>query len=229
MTMCCIRSVLLLLCLGCWSAGRAQEHFTTFFQPQIAINYKVDSGYSHNFSIGQRNYLYDDSALQFKTRQVDLVHFSKLKVRDNQSLAFGIQYRFRSNFESDKDNELRLTQQYNSTSKPRIARLGHRLRTEQRITPTRTIHRFRYRFAIDFPLNGEQLDIGEAYVVTSTESLLSAAKGQAPEFDQRITATIGWLIRERTKLQFGLEYRAEDYGQVLQNIVFLNANLILSL
>lgn len=229
MIMCSIRSTLCILCFCCWSGIAAQQDFTTYFQPQIALNYKVSTGYSHNFSIGQRNYVYDKSDLQFKTRQIDLVHFSKLKIQDNQSLALGIQYRIRENFEPGKGNELRLTQQYNITSKPRVARLGHRVRSEQRITSALTIHRFRYRFAVDFPLNGEQLDIGEAYVVTSTESLLSVANGQGPEFDQRITGNIGWLLREKTKMQFGLEYRAENYGQHTQKILFLNANLVLSL
>lgn len=229
MTMCSIKTILCILCLGYWAIVPAQENFTTYFQPQLALNYKVSAGYSHNFSIGQRNYLYEEGDLQFKTRQLDFVHFSKLKIRDNQSLALGIQYRFRENFEPGKGNELRLTQQYNNTSKPRVVRIGHRIRSEQRITSALTIHRFRYRFAIDFPLNGEALDIGEAYVVTSTESLLSIAKGQGPEFDQRITGNIGWLLREKTKMQFGLEYRAENYGQVTQNILFLNANVVLSL
>lgn len=229
MTMCSIRFILFILCFCCWNVSIAQENFTTYFQPQVALNYKVSNGYSHNFSLGQRNYIYDDNDLQFKTRQIDLVHFSKLEIRGNQSLALGIQYRFRENFEPGKGNELRLTQQYNITSKPRIARIGHRVRSEQRITSALTVHRFRYRFAVDFPLNGEQLDIGEAYIVTSTESLLSVAKSRSPEFDQRITANIGWLVKEKTKVQFGLEYRAENYGQQTQNVLFLNANLVLSL
>lgn len=207
----------------------AQENFTGYFQPQVAVNYNVKSNYSHNFSLAQRNYTFNDSELQLKTRQLDLVHFSKLKIRENQSLALGIQYRFRETFEPSKGNELRITQQYNITSKPRIVRFGHRFRSEQRITKALTIHRFRYRFALDFPLNGEQLDIGEAYFVASTESLLSVAKGQGPEYDQRITGNIGWLLRAKTKLQFGLEYRAENHVKETENVLFLNANLIFSL
>lgn len=206
-----------------------QNNLTAYLQPQIALNYDVRQGYSHNFSLEQRNYVYDDNDLQLKTRQLDVAHFSNLKIRDNQSLAFGILYRFRENFEPDRNNELRLTQQYNITFKPRIARFGHRFRSEQRITSTLTTHRFRYRFAIDLPLNGEQLDVGEAYLVGSTESLLSVARGQGPEYDQRITGTIGWLLNEKTKLQFGLEYRAENYVQETENVLFLHVNLIFSL
>lgn len=106
---------------------------------------------------------------------MDLAHFSKLKIRDNQSIALGLQYRFRQNFENG-ENELRLTQQYNITNKPNAVRFGHRLRTEQRITNSLTTHRFRYRFALDFPLVGEKLDTGEPYFVGSFENLLSVAK-----------------------------------------------------
>jgi hypothetical protein len=64
--------------------------------------------------------------------------------------------------------------------------LGYRVRAEQRITDKPTIHRFRYRFAIDFPLQGEALDVGERYAVFSAKSLLSVAKALLPEYDQRV-------------------------------------------
>jgi hypothetical protein len=48
------------------------------------------------------------------------------------------------------------------------------------------MHRFRYRFAIDFPLQGEALDVGERYAVFSAKSLLSVAKALLPEYDQRV-------------------------------------------
>lgn len=208
---------------------KAQDNWTGYWQPQLALNYKVTANYSHNFSLAKRTYLYQDSALDFEIRQLDFVHFSKLKISDNQSLGLGLQYRFRENFEQDKENELRITQQYNITHKARVLRFGHRLRTEQRITASATIHRFRYRFALDLPLQGVELDIGESYLVLTTESLLSAGKATRPEYDQRITAQLGWLISEKTKFQLGAEYRAENYNAVTENVAFLITNLVLSL
>lgn len=207
----------------------AQENLTGYFQPNIALNYKVTDNYKHNFSLAKRSFIFEDEASTFRVRQLDLVHFSNLKIRDNQSIALGIQYRFRENFESSRSNELRLTQQYNLTSKPRIVRYGHRFRSEQRITSNLTIYRFRYRITLDFPLQGEQLDIGEPYFVGNLEALLSVANKNLPEYDQRFTANFGWLLGEKTKLQTGLEYRFEDYTHETSSIFFVLTSLILSL
>ena len=211
------------------SPSTAQDNFTGFWEPEIALNYKVVSDYSHNYSIRQRNYFYDDNNLQLNTRQLDISHFSKLRVRDNQSLSLGILYRFRDNFEPDRENELRLTQQYNLINKPTTIRFGHRFRAEQRINASLTTHRFRYRFALDVPLSGENLDIGEPYLISSLESLMSVARTEKPQYDQRFTGHGGWLLNKGTKLQLGLEYRFEDYFQQTENIIFLLTSLVFSL
>jgi len=229
MTMCCIRNFLFsVLFLSCHLV-LCQDNFTGLFQPKIAVNYKVSENYKHNFSIAQRNYFYRNEAYKISTRQIDFVHFSSLKIKDNQSLAFGIQYRFRDNFENDKYNELRFTQQFNLTHKARNIRIGHRIRAQQRITSVLTINRFRYRFAVDFPLVGEQLDVGETYLIASTEVLLSTAQNKLPQYDQRITTNLGWLLAPKTKLQAGLQYRIEDYTHQTRYEFFLHTALILSL
>src|SRR6056297_981006 len=186
-----------------------QENFTAYFQPQIAVNYKVAGLYYQNFSVLSRNYIYDREELLVKGRQLDITHFSNLKIRDNQSIALGIKYRFRNNFE-DKENELRFTQQYNITHKPHIVRFGHRVRAQQRITNSLTTHRFRYRFAMDFPLIGEKLDPGEPYFIGAFENLLSVANSDGPQYDTRLSGQVGWDLNGGIKLQAG-KYRMEDY------------------
>lgn len=225
----CIRIIFLFLGLFYLKTLGAQENLTGYFQPQVALNYKVADNYKHNFSLSKRSFVFEDESSLFKIRQVDFVHFSNLKIKDNQSIALGIQYRFRENFESDDQNELRLTQQYNITFKPRTLRYGHRFRSEQRLTSDLTLHRFRYRFTVDLPLQGEQLDIGEAYFVGNLETLLSVAKGTLPEYDQRFTANLGWLLAKKTKLQTGLEYRFEDFTHKTSNVFFILTSLILAL
>ena len=229
MTMCSTRRMLLILFGFCFQFLQAQENFTGLLQPKVALNYKIIENYNHNFSIAQRIYFFQDEEYDLSTRQIDVVHFSNLKVGDNQSIALGIQYRFRENFESTNQNELRFTQQYNITNRPKNVRFGHRFRAQQRITSDLTTHRFRYRFAIDFPLKGEQLDIGEPYFVTNTEMLLSVAKSRLPQYDQRFTANIGWLLAKKTKLQAGLQYRVENYTHKTKFEFFVLTNLILAL
>ncbi|GMN09809.1 hypothetical protein MTsPCn9_18520 [Croceitalea sp. MTPC9] len=206
----------------------AQENFTAYWQPSIAVNYDVTSRYSNNFSIQNRNYIYDNETTEFSIRQIDVSHYSNLRIRDNQSVAFGILYRFRENFDGG-NNELRLTQQYNLQYKPYVVRYGHRLRSEQRVTSSKTTHRFRYRFSLDFPLQGEKLDIGEPYFVGNFENLLSATKEQEPQYDVRLTLNFGWKLSEKTKLQVGSEYRLEDYSQDLEQVLFFLSTLNISL
>lgn len=218
---------LLLLLSNCWLG--AQENLTGYWQPQFSLNYDVTGTYSHNFSLVNRNYILDEQQFLLKGRQLDLAHFSSLKIQDNQSIAFGVQYRFRSNFEN-KENELRLTQQYNITHKPNVVRFGHRLRVEQRITKPLTIHRFRYRWALDFPLKGQDLDLGEPYFVGSFENLLSVSKGNSSQYDFRLTGQVGWQLGPTLKLQAGMEYRLEDYASSFpKNVIFLLTTAQLSL
>ncbi|MDC6365436.1 MULTISPECIES: DUF2490 domain-containing protein [Flavobacteriaceae] len=206
-----------------------QENFTAYWQPQVAINYNVSNTYSHNFSLGHRAYLVDEGNTLFRGRQLDLVHFSKWGLSDNQSIAMGVQYRFRDIFDG-KSNELRLTQQYNFTKRPLVVRFGHRFRAEQRILKELTVHRFRYRFAIDFPLKGEKLDVGEPFLATSMENLLSVGKGRSSQYDNRISGQIGWKFNKGLKVLFGIEYRLEDYtSQKTDNVLFLLSNIQLGL
>ncbi|MBS9462422.1 DUF2490 domain-containing protein [Flagellimonas sp. 389] len=213
-----------------WTSFLAsQENLTGYLQPQAAINYSLSKTYSHNLSMAKRSFFIEEGDFGARIRHVDLVHFSNLKLADNKSIALGVQYRFRNNFE-DNPNELRLTQQYNFTKRPFVIRFGHRFRAEQRITEPLTTHRFRYRFAVDFPLKGEKLNVGEPYFVGGFENLLSVAKGNSSEYDTRISGQVGWQLPGGLKVQGGIEYRMEDYTSGLpQNVVFLLTNIQLSL
>tara|TARA_R110002051_G_scaffold234092_2_gene295713 strand:+ start:1980 stop:2663 length:684 start_codon:yes stop_codon:yes gene_type:complete len=227
--MCCIKKHIFFGFFFTGFFSLAQENFTGYLEPSVAINYKVKENYSHNFAFTNRTYFFNNETYQLKVRQIDIAHFSDLKIKPNQSIAFGVQYRFRDNFEPDRENELRLTQQYNRTFKSRNIRFGHRLRSEQRIQALLTTHRFRYRFALDFPLQGEKLDIGETYLIGATESLLSVAKSTGPSFDQRITTTIGYFLSAPIKIQAGIEYRLENYNEETEKVLFVTSSLIFAL
>lgn len=206
-----------------------QGQMVSFWEPQVSLNYKVTSTYSHNFSVVNRNYVYESNTLQLRTRHLELAHFSTLKIRDNQSWSLGVMYRFRNIFEEERNNELRFTEQYNITHGAYRIRFGHRLRLEQRFGNERLIHRFRYRFAMDIPLEGDKLDIGESFLVGSTESVLSISNSDRPSYDQRLSLAIGWLLIDRVTFQTGVEYRIEDYTLESNNLLFLNSSLVFSL
>lgn len=216
----------LFIAIFIFSFGFSQENFESLGESGIAINHKVNDFYNINFSARTRYYLYRN--INIENRQVDLVHFSTYKLNYNNSLSFGIQYRFREGFDGGS-NELRLTQQYNFTKQNSALRFGHRFRFEQRILDDLTILRSRYRFAIDSPLNGEKLDIGESYLVASMELLLSQNKNIKSEVDHRTTTQIGWLISKKLRLQIGLEYRFEAFNIKTEEKLFILSSAILKL
>jgi hypothetical protein len=207
----------------------AQNTTTVYTEPRVAINYKVISGYKHIFSIANRSFLYKNNSNYIKARHIDLAHFSEISIRDNQSLALGILYRFRTVFDNDSENEFRITEQYNTKHKPNIVRYGHRLRAEQRILSSITAHRFRYRFTLDFPLSGENVDVGEFYLIAGTEALLSVKNASKPVYDQRFIGNLGILISKGTKLHAGIDYRHENYLENSSNAYLITSSLTLSL
>jgi hypothetical protein len=207
---------------------QAQKDFATLGESELAINTSVSDNYKINFGLRTRYFLYQNSEFQLQTRQIDLVHFSTLKLNYNHDVSIGVQYRNRTIFD-DTPDELRITQQLNHTKQGFGIRFGHRFRTEQRILPSKTIFRQRYRFAIDLPLNGEKLNIGEPYLVASMELLLSLSSLDKPEIDHRTTTQIGWQISEDMKFQTGLEYRFEAFNINTEYRLFILTSAIIKI
>ena len=206
----------------------SQEDFEGLGESEFALNYRLNTNYKLNFSVRSRYYLYQDDNFNFENRQIDLVHFSTFNLDYYHTLSFGIQYRIRESIDGGS-NELRLTQQFNYTKTNQAIRYGHRLRLEQRIFDDLSIFRTRYRFALDSPLNGEKLDIGESYVLASMEALLSVSNSIKPELDHRTTAHIGWLLSKKSKIQVGLEYRFEGFNITTEEKLFLLSSFILKI
>lgn len=204
-------NIVLFFLILCFTRINAQSNFSSLGEHNLSINHKVSGLYKYNFSVSTRHYIYNNKTTNIHIRQLDFKHFSTYNLSLDNSISLGLQYRNRNWFENS-NNEIRITQQFNTTTRLRALRFGHRFRTEQRISKPKTTHRFRYRFAVDFPLNGEQLDIGEAYIIASNEALYSVAKAVKPELDYRITTLLGWLYSKNLKLQFGLEYRFEGFN-----------------
>ena len=206
-----------------------QGEFTGYLEPAINLNYSLGKGFSQNVSAGHRMYYSRNGAAELRVRQVDLALFTSVAFLGNQSVGLGIQYRFRKPFEPDRTNEIRLTQQYNRTFRPRVIRIGHRLRSEQRIFPDQTVHRFRYRLAFDGPLQGERTDVGEWYWVGTLEQLLSVSRSQSAEWDVRAGAELGYLAADGVRTELGTEYRREDFTHTGGHELFFTMTLVLSL
>jgi hypothetical protein len=208
---------------------RAQEDFLGFVEPNFAVGYSLSPSFSQNASIRQRSFFFRDGDFGLVARQLDLVLFTRYKWSPGRSASFGIQYRFRDIFEPDSENEIRLTQQFDISYRPNIIRLGHRFRVEQRFFAFGTVHRLRYRIALDGPLQGSQTDVGEFYWIGSVEPVLNLTKGQSPVYNLRVTGWIGYQASPGLQIQFGPEYRRISVSEDSLDILLLLASCVLTL
>lgn len=95
--------------------AKAQDNTEILNENVFGIRHSFTKSYSVNFEVSNRAFVYTDDTVLYKMRQVQISHFSALKLDLKQSIALGLMYRHRDAFE-DSSNEIRLTQQYNRKS-----------------------------------------------------------------------------------------------------------------
>lgn len=229
MTMSFIKRCCLMGFLLAGSPLWSQEDLSLLLQPSISLNYKVTGSYAHNFSIAQRLSYLNLGEETLSVRNLDLSHFSNVKLGVHPSVGIGVLYRFREAFEGENTDELRFTEQFNYVTRNHSVRFGHRIRTEQRMFSSQTLHRFRYRFALDGPLQGRKLDPGELYWITGLEGLLTAGKGIEPIYSLRTSGWLGYLANSAIKIQVGGEYRIVNLWDSNRPVLFLLTSLVVNL
>jgi len=208
-------------------SSQAQDKSEVFHEHEFAFRHTFSKIYTANFGLSSRAFVYDNEST-YRIRQIQISHFSALKLDLKHSIALGIMYRNRGAFE-DSSNEIRLTQQFNRKSLFKTLRFGHRFRSEQRFYEDFTAFRFRYRLALDMPLQGLKLDVGETYFVLSNEGLLTNSKIHKPEIEYRLSPSIGILLSEDLNIEFGLELRLDRLNIKTENSLFFNTSVELKI
>lgn len=198
-----------------------QERFKGYYEPFIKLEYDVTDNYSHEFAVEERTMWFEKESFKIEVKQIDLSHFSTVALNDKNALAVGIQYRFEENFVADEKNELRFTEEYSYTIQPKAIEFEHRLRTEQRITSSLTMHRFRYKFAVTRALIGPTIESGEAYIIGDIETLLTLVDSDKPKYEQRMGGGVGFVLNDFIKLELVTEYRLADFTEDLGHELFL--------
>lgn len=206
----------------------AQNDTDVFHEHEFAARHSMNETYSLNFGLSSRAFTINENDLIYRLRQVQISHFSSLKLNLKHSIGLGIMYRNRNAFE-DSSNEIRLTQQFNQKSIVKRLRFGHRFRSEQRFFDRFTEFRFRYRLAVDIPLQGLKLDTGETYFILTTEGLLTNAKIIKPEIEYRLSPSIGILLSEDFNVEFGIELRLDKLNIQTDESIFFNTSIDLKL
>lgn len=206
MSMWCTKPYLFFTLLGLGIFAYAQQATPRFLESQVVMSHKVSNTYETNLGLSSRmEYYTNDNSLPTTFLQVS--HFSSFRIENENKISLGVLYRFSKDFETQYPDEFRLTQQFYTALKPHVVRYTHRFRVEERFVGADLFTRFRYRFGIDFPLNGQVLDVGETYVLANVESLLQLQNAKYPRYDFRALSGMGVVISSDVKLQMSLQYR----------------------
>ena len=203
-----IRKVFIYIALFWTSCFLAQDP-SILSQPQLTVSHQVTDLYGANFGLKTRLEYNADNDKLFSSQFIQLSHFSSFHFKNTEKISVGLLYRFKEKSSNQVANEFRITQQYHFTFKPRSYRFSHRIRTEERFIGNELLFRIRYRLGIDFPLNGEELNINEFYSFFNAESLLVLQHSFTPRYDTRLSGGVGNQISDRLKLQFLVQHRWE--------------------
>lgn len=204
--------VILVSIAGTLSAQESKVFFTGFF-PEISITKKLNEQHKLNFKIENQEILFDnrDSESenpQFSHYRTDLMLFFDRNLRPGVSIGLGIFHRFQENEDGN-----RIIQQLAVLQRMRNLRINHRLRTDQTFTQNENLEvRLRYRFSMEIPLEGSEVDFGEYYLVLSEEPIFSL-KGGEFEIENRTALALGKLYNSNEKLEWAVDYRTDGFIQ----------------
>jgi hypothetical protein len=183
-----------------------QENY--YWEPKFSVDKKITELWRAQGSVAFRQLIENDPVVLQKMESavsLDRSLFNASKI--------GVGYLFGSDdlFRPEVENEHRFMQQYAFYIKFLKYRIANRIRTEQRIYEDSYKNRFRYRLSIDFPINGDKLNVNEAFLIASNEVLMNTiAKDQ--DFENRLGAGIGWKLEKINKIQLQLQYRYTKIG-----------------
>lgn len=197
---------------GIVSAQQNKVFFTGVF-PEILVTKRISPLYRLNFKVENQEILFDnrDSEIdnpQFTHYRTDLMMFLNRDIRPGVSIAMGLFHRIQVN-----ENANRIIQQLALLQRMRNLRINHRFRTDQTFTKNDDFEfRFRYRFTVEIPLEGAEIDPKEFYMVISNEPIFSF-KGDEFEIENRAVVALGKLFNMNEKLEWGIDYRTDGFIQ----------------
>ncbi len=205
-------SMILILFLGStvFCLGQSQRFFTGLF-PEVSLTRKLSNDNKINVKVENQHVFYDNRMgesedLQYRHYRTDLMAFYDWRLGPTRSVALGVFHRIQ-----DGSNGNRIIQQFAMIQRLRDLRLNHRFRTDQTFTRGEKIEvRFRYRFALEIPLNGATLDPGENYLVLSNEPIISH-KDRDFEIENRLVFGFGKLYKNGQRLEWSTDYRTDGF------------------
>lgn len=193
----------------------AQENkvFFTGIFPEISLTKKISQQNKLNFKVENQEVIFDNRDSDFQNPQfthyrTDVMLFLDRSIRPGVSVALGVFHRFQDNEDGN-----RIIQQLAVLQRMRSLRINHRMRTDQTFTKNNDLEvRFRYRFSLEVPLEGAEVDPKEFYMVFSNEPIFSY-QGDEFEIENRAVISLGKLINSQEKLEWAVDYRTDGFIQ----------------
>lgn len=206
-----MRIVLLILGMLIGAIAQAQSTYQTGLLPSINLNKKLAHDWRLNCKIESRQALSEGRLsekkdLAYNYILTDLALIAAKKVGLNNRLAGGYLSRFRNGALIH-----RLIQQFTLVKRGSGYRLAQRIAADQTFAQNRAISfRFRYRFTIELPLNGQSVNPTEFYLKINHE-YLNALQGGNYDLETRLVPLIGYVFTDNNKIECGLDYRLSDF------------------
>jgi hypothetical protein len=203
-----LRWLVVLLCLA---GGGLFAQPTLKWEPDLSYSWKQGQHWSFNTRLMALHHLHTlRQEVPYEWERIDLRAFATYKFFGGYRLTGGYMFRWVSPLEQPYGYEHRLSQQLAFVFYWRGKRLANRMQTEQRFRTQGFQHRYRYRISYDLPLQGEQLDDREWYLVMSQEVVLAADNDFRGE--NRLYLGAGWFRDRQHKIETGLQYRLGELG-----------------
>jgi len=180
--------------------------------PEISMRLNLSKDFQFTFKVESMHDLYSMEGKgmevwQYYYDRTDFQGFIGYKLNPFWSLAGGYQFRL----ENGGDVSHSLIQQVAYVQGRTGYRLGHRLRTDQQFKRSdKTEFRIRYRFSFELPLQGQEIDPGEFYLVLSDEPIFSI-QDKETDLENRLLVKTGYFYNSRHRLETGIDYRIDQF------------------
>ena len=193
----------------------AQNGLLLQWEPEFSYTWELANRWSANTKAAFQQSLSPPTETepqrQYQFNHMQVQFFATYSVWTNLKLSGGYTFRINDPTETLGSHNHRLMQQLAFVSYLRGQRFANRFRLEQRFRDEGYINRWRYRISFDVPLNGENVDPGEKYLVASDEWLFSF-NNQGHESQNRLYLGIGWYANSQRKIEAGFQYRLDGIG-----------------
>ena len=185
----------------------AQDAYRAGYLPGLNLNQKLSDNWAMNYKIegravAIRGTFQDSGPYQFDYSLTDISMIGSRKLGLYDKIAAGFLLRVR-----DEAPRHRLIQQYTLVKRYTAWRLAQRFASDQTFGAGEDFtFRLRYRLSSDFALNGQSVDPHEFYIKINHEYLIEF-EGGSKDLEIRLVPNLGYLVSERNKIEFGLDYR----------------------